>query len=220
MAYSINYTNVVHDTLPPDKRSLKHAKWLIALLAPLTWLKDEFFGHYMQGANFPAFVPFSNYPKGARVTFNRTVWESLIDNNTHPIPHPVSWKRVYNTILGAEERIWYNGHTLVLEYALNRMFSKTFRQPPQQSDIYIITHRVTNLPFLVGGANYEGGSIGLDDSIGYIRAGQLFYPDETAQAANFTIYAPQAIPGGEDAIARFAKQYIPLGINFNVELYY
>jgi hypothetical protein len=219
MAYYINYPGLVHDTLPPDKRTVRHAKWLIALLSPLTWLKEEFFVHYMQGAVFPAWAPFTAYAKGERVSFNRSVWESLVENNNFLIPHPNSWKKVYESLIGAEERIRYSGHTLVLEYALNKMFSKTFRQPPLQSQIYITTQRVVNLGFIVGLNNDESSSAGFDDSVGYVRAGQVNELTEISQGPNFTIYAPNDIVGGEDAISRFAGQFVPQGINFNVQLY-
>jgi hypothetical protein len=219
MPYFINYTTLVHDTLPPDKRTARHAKWLVALLSPLTWLKEEFFVHYMQGAVFPAWAPFTTYAKSDRVSFGRSAWESLIDNNNNLIPHPMSWKRVYESLIGAEERIRYSGHMLVLEYALNRMFSKTFRQPPLQSQIYITTHPVVNLAFIAGLINHESSSIGFDDSVGYVKAGQIDDETEISQGPNFTIHAPQNIVGGADAISRFAKQYVPQGITFNVQLY-
>ncbi|RYD57278.1 MAG: hypothetical protein EOP56_08185 [Sphingobacteriales bacterium] len=218
MPYNINYTSLVHDTLPPDKRTTRHSRWLVALLSPIVWLKEEFFGLYMQGATYAAFVPLTVYNKGTRVIFNRVIWESLMDNNNRLIPFPGYWKRLSIPVIGAEERVWYSGHTIVLEWALNKMFKRTFRQPPAQSDIYIVTNRVVNLPFFVSdGDVHNSSSVGLDDSVGYVKAEQMVYPGEVSPAGNFTIHAPQAMTGTGDALIRFAKQYTPQGIFIEVK---
>lgn len=219
MAYSINYTNLVYDNLPPDKRLPRHAKWLISLLSPLSWLKDLFFIDYWQGAVYPGYTPLTTYAKGDRVIWRRAVFMSLQNGNIlHPIPQPGWWTKVQDNYMGLEERILYNGHKLVLEVALNKWMETTFRQLPGISDIYITTIAPTDLSFIAGADEPSSSWVGRTDSLGYVGDTLAQLPED-----NFIINVPiavyTALPHADELISSFAKQYVPVGIKFIIETY-
>ncbi|RYD57010.1 MAG: hypothetical protein EOP56_09390 [Sphingobacteriales bacterium] len=224
MPYNIDYTELVYDTLPPDKRTTRHAKWLIALVSPLTWLKDLFFTDYLQGTTYAAYNPLTTYAKGDRVTLTKAVYESLQNSNTGNgvlANLGVWWIKVQDNYLGVDERVQYNGHKLILEYALNKWFGGTFRQPPLESDIYIENIAQSDLSFLVAATDNMSSPVGFTDSFGYVK-GTNAGVDELPEF-NFIIYVPTAIyslfTDPETIISEYAKQYVPVGLTFKIEEY-
>jgi hypothetical protein len=76
--------------LPPDKRNKNTTAYLSSLLKPLQWVRDLWFSEYNTGTTAAAFSTAAPYAKYDRVLYNKSVYESLIDNNTD-VPTTSNW---------------------------------------------------------------------------------------------------------------------------------
>lgn len=90
-------------------------------------------------------------------SFNPLHWQSISGS---------VWYKIAPSYIGAQERAQYNAQKLIFEYALNRWFRTTFKQPTAlidgtisspygvfytpKSDIFITTKNVTELTFYSG----------------------------------------------------------------------
>jgi hypothetical protein len=71
--------------------------------------------------------------------------------NTGNGGNPFYWIKVSDNFIGANERVSYSAQKLIFEYALNRWFNTTFRQPViGTSDIYINRNSSTTNQFFWG----------------------------------------------------------------------
>ena len=122
--------------LPPDKRFTKTVAFVRALLSPIQWVRDLWFGEYRTGTTAFAWSNVAAYQKYNRVLYNKIVYESLINTNTSNPTITTSWMIVQSNFIGLSERILFTGVTLTLTYALNKWFGTVFRQPTGVSDIY------------------------------------------------------------------------------------
>lgn len=135
--YDIDFVQQARELLPPDKRDAPTKKFFSALLYPLQWCRNLILGSYKTGATALAWSP-GAYNKYDQVIYLKSVWYSLTSANTDTPGTTTTWLKIQENFLGADERVKYNGVAIVLEYALNRGFGGTFRQPGTGiSDIYI-----------------------------------------------------------------------------------
>lgn len=99
------------------------------------------------------------------------------------------WIPVQSNFIGANERASYSCSKLIFEYALNKWFGTTFRQPPVgTSDIYITTNSNSNNELYVfSNARNAVFSVAKQDV-------QYIYSETPATGvADFSIYFPTAI---------------------------
>jgi len=219
--YDIDFYSFGVQMLPPDKRKNNIISFLSVLLLPLQWLRDLWFSEYTTGSTALPFDNSSPYQKYSRVLYNKSVYESLIDNNSD-IPTTSNWFLVQNNFIGLSERILYNGNCLVLTYALNKWFGTTFNQPPVLSDIYISTNTVINPVFLIGQNESDSSDISTDDSSEFIGTNGTI----SAQI-NLTIHVPVAVYNAldetginnEKIFRNFVDNYMPAGIVYNIQTY-
>jgi hypothetical protein len=219
--YDIDFYSFGVQMLPPDKRNNNIISFLSVLLLPLQWLRDLWFSEYATGTTALPFDNSSPYQKYSRVLYNKSVYESLIDNNSD-IPTTSNWFLVQNNFIGVSERILYNGNCLVLTYALNKWFGTTFNQPPVLSDIYISTNTVINPVFLIGQNESDSSDISTDDSSEFIGTNGTI----SAQI-NLTIHVPFAVYNAldetginnEKIFRNFVDNYVPAGIVYNIQTY-
>lgn len=208
--------------LPPDKRYNKMVRWLQVILSPIQWLRNLWFGEYRTGSTAAAWSNASTYAKYARVIYKNSVFESLVSSNTAIPTDTTSWMLVQSNFVGLSERILYTGQKLTFEYALNKWFGTTFRQPPSVSDIYITNNTVPIAPFRVGLTSAVSSSVGISSSTEFV--GQT---SQYASAINFTINVPVAIynaldsnPANRDKIFRaFADKYVAAGMVYQIQTY-
>ena len=220
--YDIDYSKFAAQMLPPDKRFTRSVAWIKILLSPLQYLRDLWFGSFRTGSTAPQWVNTSPYPKSAQVKYNKIVYESLVDNNSDVPTTVATWRVVQFNFIGMEERILYNGQALVLEYAMNKWFGTVFRQPPNQSDIYIANNSVPIGVFRCTAT--EAGS-----SVSYTSGSSEFVINQFsfAVAFNFTIYCPVAVfnaldptlVNNEKIFRAFVDRYVPAGITYNIQTY-
>lgn len=127
--YDVDYSKHVNWLLAPHKRKPKRLAWLNALISPLQWIHDVFYGIFYNGIDAPLWQELTNYTVGDRIimTDNFTVWECVEDNyDVSPFeynPPQTSWIKIADDWIGVKEKAKYNSQRMVLEYLLNRRFS-------------------------------------------------------------------------------------------------
>lgn len=219
--YDIDFSKLGVQVLPPDKRFTRQAAWQKVILSPLQYLRDLWFGSYRTGSEAPVYAA-GTYAKYDQVVYNKAVYESLIDGNTNPPTDTASWKLVQTNYIGLYERITYNGQKLVLEYAMNKWFGTTFRQPPLVSDIYININTLSIPVFVVGATESES-------SVVYTTGSSEFVINSYSVAVqyNFTIFCPVAVYDALDPLMinnekifrAFVDKYVPAGITYEITTY-
>jgi len=221
--YDIDFSKTSVQLLPPDKRFKKQVAWINVLMSPLQWLRNLWFGDYINGAVYSDWNNVSTYSKYDRVKYNKSIYESLVDDNTNNNPTDANyWFQVQVNFIGVSERVNYNGQKLVLEFALNKWFGTTFRQPPLVSDIYINNADVIPGVFVVGGVEAISSSVFRTGSSEVVIDGYTF-----AAQPNFNIYVPIAVYNALDTgminnekiFRNFADKYIPAGLIYSIITY-
>jgi hypothetical protein len=218
--YDFNISTAIQQLLPPDKRRnnlFALSKSIIA--APLQWAHNNLFNTYLVGATCPNYSP-GTYNYKDEVIYNKQVYSSLINNNTDA-PTTNNWILISNTFLGVQERVLYNCSKLVFEYALNKEFGTTFRQPnsptsPTNSDIYISPLSAVPNGFCIGSTEAGSSSIGATTASSSIGGTYPF-----VYLNNFTINVPSAVLTAQtpQAIRSFANNYKAIGLNFTITSY-
>jgi hypothetical protein len=221
--FDVNFTKMGEQLLPPDKRMPMQKAWVKTMLLPIQWLRDIFLGTYRLGATYNPYLTSTTYSKGERVIYRYSVYESLVNGNLNQDPLNTNyWMLIQSNFIGVDERIKYNGHVLVLTYALNKYFGTTFRQPPNISDIYLEAHTKPKDVFVVGGTEANSSVVYANRSTEFVINSYTF-----AAFKNLTIWVPVAVfnaldtdPDNREQIIRnFADQYIVAGIVYEVKTY-
>ena len=215
-------TNIVQ-LLSPDKRRSNNvaiAKSLIA--APLQWAHDLLFNTYYLGASCPNYSA-GTYNYQDEVIYNKKVYSSLINGNTD-LATTSNWLLVSDNFLGVKERVLYSSNKLVLEYALNKEYSTTFRQPndpvtPSPSDIYITNLAAILTGFRVGQTEAGSSSIGATTASASIGGSSPF-----VYVNNFQINIPTSLATSlganyQSIIKNFVSQYIAAGLRYTIVTY-
>ena len=219
--YDITYEDRVVELIPPDKRYARTVGMLRGLTNQLQVLRNKIFGDYKQGVvcnNWEDIV----YAVGDLVKYGETVYVSLIDSNTDVPTVTTSWAIYQATFIGVDERIMFNHQKLVLEYALNKRFGTTFKQPPNTSDIYLTTNANTASVFIVGATENESSVVYSDGSTEVVINSYSF-----STTYNFTVYIPSAVftaLGGttaerEAVVKSFVDRYNTIGLSYNITTY-
>jgi hypothetical protein len=221
--YNVNYTNAGQQLLPPDKRGNVMTRWMAALLRPLQWLVDIKLNMWRNGLPSPPYLVGTTYAKGDIVVYRYSVYESNVNGNLGNDPLNVTyWTKVQDNFIGTLERLKYNGHVLVLTYALNKYFGTTFRQPNNVSDIFIAVNIKPVAVFLVGDTEAQSSRVYANTSSEFVVNSYAF-----ASYMNMIIWVPLAVynaldtdPANRERIIRnFADRYIVSGITYNVSTY-
>jgi len=219
--YDLNWKQKVIELLPPDKRFTKFVAWLLNLVKPAEYNNNRIFFDYKIGAVYPNYAA-GTYNKFDRVKYGQTIYESLQNSNTTAPPNALFWRVYQQNFIGVDERITYNHQKLTLEWALNKRFGTTFRQPPLISDIYINTNVIANPPFVVGGDEPISSTIYGVTGTEFIINSYTFL-----NFFNFTIYIPVAVwtalsadTAARDVIVRqFTDLYNTAGLTYNIITY-
>lgn len=146
--FDVNFSNFKDNVLPVDKREPVQKGWIQTFIAVVQYLRDKVLGDYRTGSNYDQWSA-GTYNIHDKVMYNQVVYESLIDGNTDTPPSE-NWAVWLPSFIGSDERKYFNGQKVVLEYALNKYYGTTFRQPPLVSDIYIDNLGVDIVGFVVG----------------------------------------------------------------------
>lgn len=219
--YDININQISIELLPPDKRYTKNIAFIQSLLTGVQWIRDLVFGSYYEGA---AEVGISDYAPGTynyldRVIYEKKVYLSLDNANTAAPTDETLWLLIQDNFIGVKERILYCGSKLVLEYALNKQFGTTFRQPPNVSDIYIGNIAKVVEGFLIGQTEPYCSTVGQttsSDSVGR----QLPFVYLNNFQINIPILALDiSVDANYKAVGNFVDKYIPASLRYTVVNY-
>lgn len=215
--YDINFQQQAIENLPPDKRASENVAFVTAVLSALQWMRDLLFGSYKKGAIAPAYAP-GTYTQYFQVQYNNGVYESLINGNTDA-PTTSNWRLIQPNFIGIDERITYNASLLSFEWALNKWFHTTFRQPPSLPDIYITNTVIPPASFVVGINGPASSSVGVRDSSEFVGP---FY--DVPVNNNFVINIPTAIytalgVNAEQVVRNFADRINNAGLFYTIQTY-
>lgn len=215
--YNIDPVLYTNSVLPVNKRKPVHISWLIALNKGLYWL-NGLLNDYIYGVQYPYYDGGVTYNYGDRVDGSPSntnyIYESLVDSNTaNPLTDSTKWLKVLPTSVGANDRRYFTANKMCFEYALNKYFRTTFRQPTgvdsygYRSDIYIDNNEITTPNLFIGDdgtLSYTMGYTYEDRSSGYIL-------DDTATYLpyQYTIYVPNTLLAtyGEQSVRNIADKY-------------
>ena len=222
--YDFNISDATVQLMPPDKRRNNNVSIFKAMIAtPLQWAQVNLFSTYYQGSTSDQYAP-GKYNKGDQVIYNKAVYESLIDDNTSDPTDTSAWFKVQDNFLGIAERIRYNGNKLTLEYALNKEYGTTFRQPndpvdPTPSDIYITNVAAVLTGFRIGSTEAGSSSIGATTASASIGGNTPFI-----YTSNFQINIPSSLADdlGVNYIAiisSFVQMYAAASLKFTIQTY-
>lgn len=220
--YDITFDQQSAELLPPDKRDPTILAPVRALMSGLQWIRDLIFGSYRLGSTAPAWSA-GTYNKFDQVIYKKAVFESLVANNTTEpdiTQNTISWRRVLDNFVGVEQRILYNCQVLAFEYALNKWFATSFRQPPNTSDIYLTTSPPAIKGFLVGGT--QPSLIYRDRSYEFV--GNEYH---APISITLTINIPSAVylalgtttADRDNLVRSFANKYNAFGIFYDINPY-
>ena len=201
MIYDIDINKASIELLPPDKRYIGNITFIQSLLRPLQWIRDLFFGSYYQGATAPDYSA-GTYNYLDQVIYAKKVYSSNIDSNTD-LPTTANWTLVQDNFIGLQERILYNGLYVVMEYALNKEFGGTFRQPDNvdfslrtKSDIYCENMPSSEVAFIVGTTEINSSSVGVNafayDPTQTYALNNLVYQNNKMYSCSTAITTPEA----------------------------
>lgn len=194
--YDFDTEKFIEDFVPPDKRLPKIFAHSKATASGIQFNIDEF-QVYRKGVTYNPWSSLTTYVIGDLVVYEGSQFKSTTNSNLNNIPYNTSfWVLTQKQAIGSDERIKYNAKRLIFEYALNRYFGGTFRQPPNTSDIFIKDLAFFNNSFLVGGIENNSSNVYLSNSSGLVVNDYLVQPP-----TSFSINVPTIIyneHGGTD----------------------
>lgn len=222
MTPSVDLSKTAVELLPPHKRLPNFIAWLLSCYSQIT-RNNLRFSLYQNGSNAPNYNDANNYSIGDLVNYKRKIYIALDDD---PVGFPDisnKWELLLENFIGAKERSKYTFNKIVLEYALNRYFQTTFRQPPAQSDIYITREAIVDKSFTVFSSEQYSDSVFLGDSTGYIYSDEIF---AVASTYTFVIHIPSSIFStlgsqvlAESTVRKFVDNYVRSGIFYKIITY-
>lgn len=215
--YSTDYNDFAIQMLPPNYRLPAHEAWAKAQLVPSVWVNDNFFKDFMNGSSYSQYSALTTYGYQDRAISDRAVYESLQTNNIgNALTDTDWWIKVQDNYIGVYERIAYNSTKLVLEYALNKWFGGTFRQPPNTSDIYVTKNATLIQSFVVGLTEVLSSSVGIPTSDGYVGNTTVY-----GSNADFSINIPTSLypAGGDEEIQQFVNNIIAVEATYDITQY-
>lgn len=216
--YNISLSKIVSDLLPPKKRTDENKSLLSGLFTAWHRRTQDLYD-YKRGSSYTPYVA-GTYNKYDLVIFEKAVYECWVDGTTTAPTDTSSWKQLNKSFIGVNERQYFNGNKLVLEYALNFWFGTTFSNPPTLSDIYI-TNNVNLTPtFRVGTTEAKSSAVGLLTSNQFVP---VDYSANTSQPS-FAINVPIAFytslgANAEQIIRDYADKYVATSITYEIITY-
>jgi hypothetical protein len=208
-------------TLPPHRRLQGFITFVQSLIYGLKYDYGNY-QSYQNGFGGGLWSNATTYNKYDLVQYNFKVYYSIVNGNiSHAPSDPAYWREVLPSFIGATERTKYSASKIVFEYALNKEFGTTFKQPPLVSDIYINNIAPAFTSFLVGIDTDTSDYVGLIGSSGYVTPTEIF---TAASSYEFTINIPTAVysalgTAAEQIIRKFADKYAIVGTFYNIVTY-
>lgn len=190
--FDVNFSKLAVEILPTHKRT-DITEVTDSIVEPLNDL-NIIFKWFREGNTAGQYNPATTYTFGSVLKYSRKVYlknEVTTGYTAGIIPTNTTYfVRISESFIGIAERLMYRPDKLVLEYALNRIFETTFRQPPLVSDIYIQNVNTSDTNFGVGELDNFTSTIGETDVLSlYFISENDFVAGET----DFIVYVPLAV---------------------------
>lgn len=215
----------VNDILPIKERTSPNKSILSGLLSGFNYLWQLFLS-FKRGADVQLSLIYwavGSYSIGDKVIYppSGEVYEVIVPTtSTEPSTSP-DWKKVLNSFIGTDERQNYDGSFLSLTYALNRQYQTAFQDDPDVllSTIYLEIQPQTRQVFRVGLTEQRSTSIGLTKSSQFIMSSYNLttVPAFIIKVPGFRF--PTFGPSDEKLIRSFVDQYLPFGVEYEIEDY-
>lgn len=226
----IDYDDQAEQMLPTAQRK---PKWIIFAKALVSQVKRLYvlFVYFMTGSVDAGYWSVATtYAKGELVRTVDGVYESLEAGNIgNAVTDTTYWLKVLGSFIGVNERVRYNSQKIVFEYALNRYFGTTFRQPTSYtgtgtlplSDIYITTVAPVYVSFVSYGAEPLTSAVYKDRTIDFVFGDEVYL---SASTYKFIIHIPAAVYSAlgstaEQIVRSFADRYRILGTTYTIQTY-
>lgn len=215
--YDFDTPTYVDNNLPPDKRLPKILTYVKSLLSALQTSID-YYKIYREGDVYTPWDAITLYAIGDIVYYQG---KNYIAIQAHSGRQPLDtdyWTIQNPSSLGSDERVRYQPNKLIFEYALNRFFGSTFRQPPLISDIFITNTAYFNPSKIIGGIESNSSAVYSNRSDGVIINDyfvQLPYSFEINIPA--LVYADAG--GNDAAIRQFADKITVAGKSYIITQY-
>jgi hypothetical protein len=225
--YDVNYLAQAETNIPPSKRKDTILDFLDAMLSVFQFDHDNYFTLYRQGSGAARWDSATTFADEVYIVgSDGAVYQSLQATNTgndptHTVNQGVWWVLVSPNFVGNDERLKYTTQKITVEWALNKWFGTTFRQPPGVSDIFIA--RITPSKLILGRANQDGlcrGGRGNNES--YMNSGRKNVVT-SYNTATFSVNAPNALQVADsdftNKLINYTQKFTVVGITFTVILY-
>ena len=204
----IDWNDMALQFLPATHRTPRFIAWMQGMVTgSVGWLNKNFY-NYCYGDSVSAFWDISTtYSLNQTVVTYQGVYISVVNGNigNNPDNSPLSWYQISPSYIGAQERAQYTSQRLTFEYALNRYFRTTFRNPTSisisggivtygylpKSDIYIETVPVSGTSFIsyagesLSSVSYAGSSLDYYSYAGYVSSSDTTY--------QYIVYIPTSL---------------------------
>jgi hypothetical protein len=219
----IDFNQQAVQTLPTAQRKTNWKIFVQALISATDWLY-KVFKSFRNGETLALYNPATTYAVGAKVQYGFSTYESLVAGNVGntPATAPQYWILRNTYFIGAEERAMYTGQKLIFEYALNRYFRTTFRQPATglTSDIFLETYLPNNLSFIMY-PDSTSDKMYPTYSTGYMFPTPVY---SIATTFKFNIHIPVAVyaalgPTADQIIRGVADKYAFVGTEYGIIQY-
>lgn len=225
-------TRYVYNNLPIQYRLSKFGLFVQSLLYSISYDYMVFTDYGFSNLALSHYSSAVTYGEGDRVVYKFAEYISLQAGNLANNPETATtyWTKINDIFIGVNERVKYNGRKLTFEYALNRYFNTTFRQPdhvetPTNSDIYISNVPVTSRSFVMYPSWYLSSIMSPRTSAPeYMLDPPVYTASSTYQ---YDINIPLAVfnalgttnPIRESIVRNFADRYNETGLIYNVVTY-
>ena len=223
--FDINFNTQGKLLLPPKKRLTKWLAWIYTLLKPVQWLRDWFFGVYIDSANYTLFSNSGTtyYVLGDRVVwYDNSLYECLNPTLTlatvsSPILMPDMWYKLQDCFIGVDERTAYNSQIIVLERALNRWFHNI----GAVKQIYIVVNQTNGDKALLANTSLYSMTMSRQSFASVVYMGNTYAP---GTQYDYTIMIPAALyatlgptlTDQENAVRNIADKYNMAGMRYLV----
>lgn len=227
MIYDINFFQTAQELSPSFRRTEEEFEGLNAAFAePMNDL-NLIFKWYRESSTAGAYNNATVYNFGDVVRYAKVVYlrNEVTDGYAAGIEptNTTYFTKILDLFIGTDERVKYQSQKLVFEYALNRFFETTFRQPPLVSDIYITRDYSDLTDFWISEVDSETATVGETDT-------DTVYVDEdetTRQNYDYVIKIPVAVynalastnPTRERIVRIFADKINAAGFKYIIQTY-
>jgi hypothetical protein len=225
--YNVDYDQTSLELYPSHKRRDILLQKIYSLVKPLNDL-NLFFQFFREGGSFSAYSGATTYTFGQYIQYQRRIYlrnEVTTDYVAGISPlNSTYWTLILQSFIGADERVKFGPQKIIYEFALNKIFGTTFRQPPAVSDVYIENLNSSDDAFYVGELDTDTAMVAQTDqeSIFFVTEN-----DPVSDEKDYAIYVPVAVwtalaPTGTERdaiITSVANKYRLVGYTFEIITY-